>query len=173
MANSNSPSQEEWLQHFTSLNSLDPSNIKPVNERVDQIIQEVETKLSSPSDTPSPLMKEMDSDEIMSGIKALKKGKAVASDLISNDIIIATAEIITPFLVALFNKIIKYEITPEDWALGIIIPLFKSGDVSDTNCYRGITINSCLSKLFMLLMNIRLQNFCNQHGIIGQLCYIK
>ena len=166
LANNNSPDQEEWLQHFTSLNSLDPSAIKPVNEGVDKIIQEVETKLSNLSDTPSSLMKEVDSDEIMKGIKALKKGKAVATDLISNDIIIATAEIITPFLVALFNKIIKYEITPEDWALGIIIPLFKSGDASDTNCYRGITINSCLSKLFMMLMNVRLQDFCNQQGII-------
>ena len=63
--NSNSPSQDEWLQHFTSLNSLDPSGIKPVNEGVNKIIQEVETKLSSPSEPPSPLMKEMDTNEII------------------------------------------------------------------------------------------------------------
>ena len=83
-----------------------------------------------------------------------------------NDIIKATADIITPLLVALFNKILVHEFSPEDWSLGIIIPLFKSGEASDPNCYRGITINSCLSKLFMLLMNTRLQKICDDRRII-------
>ena len=96
----------------------------------------------------------------------MKKGKAVATDLVSNELIKATSDIITPFLVALFNKLLDLEIYPEDWSLGIILPLFKSGDISDVNCYRGITINSCLSKLFMLLLNNRLQSFCDLRKII-------
>ena len=88
-SNSNAPNPDEWLQHFTSLNALDPSAVKPVKEEVDKLIQEVEDRLSSPQGAPSPLMTEMDSDEIMKGIKALKKGKAVGTDQISNDIIIA------------------------------------------------------------------------------------
>ena len=100
------------------------------------------------------------------GIKALLDGKAVAADRISNEILKATSDIITPFLVALFNKILELELFPEDWSLGLILPLFKSGDTMDVNCYRGITINSCLSKLFMLLMNNRLQSVCDKHNII-------
>ena len=105
-------------------------------------------------------------EEISKGIKSLASGKAVAADLVSNEILQATSDIITPFLVVLFNKILELEMFPEDWSLGLILPLFKSGDVMDVNCYRGITINSCLSKLFMLLMNNRLQSICDRFNII-------
>ena len=96
----------------------------------------------------------------------MKTGKAVASDLISNDMLKATAKVIAPTLVLLFNRILKNEYPPEIWGLGIIMPLFKAGDSSDVNNYRGITINSCLSKLFMLLLNDRLQTFCDKENII-------
>ena len=167
LSNSNIPSPDEWFQHFSSLNALDPSGIKPVTEQVNNVIQEVETNLNCQVDTPSSIMAKFKPEEVLKGTKSLKIGKAVATDLISNDILKATADIIIPLLVALFDKILTHEVSPEDWSLGIITPLFKSGEVSDANCYRGITINSCLSKLFMLLMNNRLQEFCDDRGIIN------
>ena len=166
LTNSNAPGSDDWFRHFSSLNALDPSAVKPVTEHANNVIEEVNSVLNTQDSTTSPLMTKFGYDEVLRGIKALKIGKAVATDLISNDIIKATADIITPLLVALFNKILEYEISPEDWSLGIIIPLFKSGEASDPNCYRGITINSCLSKLFMLLMNTRLQKFCDDRKII-------
>ena len=105
-------------------------------------------------------------DEVLKGMKRLKGGKAVASDLISNDMLKAVADIIAPTVVMIFDKILVNEYPSEVWGLGIIIPLLKSGDPTDCNNYRGITINSCLSKLFMLLLNDRLQGFCDQRGII-------
>ena len=32
--------------------------------------------------------------------------------------------------------------------LGLIVPIRKGGELDDPNNYRGITLNSCLSKLF-------------------------
>ena len=164
----NSPTAEEWLKHFTALNSADPSSKAADSERINNLVRSLAEKLASDNTTnpTSQLTRNFCREELERGMKSPKAGKAVATDLVSNDILKATSDIISPLLVALFNKILTYETFPEDWSLGIILPLFKSGDTNDTNCYRGITINSCLSKLFMLLMNNRLQDFCNQHNII-------
>ena len=157
-----SPSPEEWLEHFSSLNANDPSS----NPRVAQFVSSLQIKLEQSPQGCDMLTARFQTDEVLKGIKSLKMGKAVAADLINNEILKATGDIIAPFLVALFNKILDLEKFPEDWSLGLILPLFKSGEIMDVNCYRGITINSCLSKLFMLLLNNRLQTLCDKHNII-------
>ena len=40
-----------------------------------------------------------------------------------------------------------------------MIPIFKSGKLEDPYNYQGISLNSCISKLFTSLMNARLVNF--------------
>ena len=39
------------------------------------------------------------------------------------------------------------------------MPLYKSGDSSDCNNYREITISSCLTKLFTNILKTRLLNY--------------
>ena len=58
------------------------------------------------------------------------------------------------------------ECFPTLWSMGIIIPIFKSGEYDDPNNYRGICINSCLSKLFTMLLNDRLVIFCDINNLI-------
>ena len=164
------PSSDQWVEHFSTLYTGNHSVNDPDSGRISDITEFVNSQLEvSPThaDTSTDAIMALFSiDEIKGGIKRLKKGKAVAEDLLSNDMIIASAEITAPILVHLFNRIIQDELPPEIWCLGIIIPLFKSGDSKDVNNYRGITINSCLSKLFMLLMNDRLQVECDKNGLI-------
>ena len=164
------PSSDEWVDHFSSLYSLDTAD-EATEKRMSDIKQYVDSQLMA--DDTNTVVEEMDRivapctlKEIKQGIKRLKKGKAVAMDLLSNDMIIACVDIIAPILVELFNKILQYELPPEVWCLGIIVPLFKSGESNDVNNYRGITINSCLAKLFMLIMNDRLQEECDRNGLI-------
>ena len=57
---------------------------------------------------------------------------------------------------------------PTDWAVGLIKPLYKNkGAASDPDNYRGITLLSCLGKLFTALINARLSNFLHASGTIG------
>ena len=86
-------------------------------------------------------------NEIVSGIKRLKTGKAVALDIIK-----ATADIITPLLVLLFNDILRNESFRGAWHIGLIVPLFKSGEDDDPSNYRGITITG-LSPLIAFCLN--------------------
>ena len=56
----------------------------------------------------------------------------------------------------LFNKILKSGIFPTSWNYGLIKLINKGGDIYDPNNYRGITLNSCLGKLFCLILYNRL-----------------
>jgi hypothetical protein len=49
-----------------------------------------------------------------------------------------------------------------------MVPIHKSGELDDPNNFRGISLNSCLSKLFTLLLNKRLTAFCDSEGIIHE-----
>ena len=55
---------------------------------------------------------------------------------------------------------------PKIWAKGYIVPIFKSGSRDDPSNYRGITIGSCLCKLFVKILNNRLEKFLLSRNII-------
>ena len=55
---------------------------------------------------------------------------------------------------------------PESWSKGCIVPIYKKGDQNDTNNYRGITIVSCLGKLFTSVLNKRLLDWDKNYNII-------
>ena len=96
------------------------------------------------------------SEEIIKDTTLLKSKNASGLDYISNEMIKESLLSSSSFLVALFNKILQTQIHPEEWSCGIITPIPKSGEIENPDNYRGITINSCASKLFNLLLNIKL-----------------
>ena len=68
----------------------------------------------------------------------------------------------------IFNVILKCGVVPQQWCIGYIRPLYKNkGDPNDQNNYRGITITSCLGKLFTTLINSRLGTFVEDMELIG------
>ena len=104
-------------------------------------------------------------DEVSKSIAQLKNKKASGNDSISNAMIKIGSPNILPFLVTIFNTILETKSYPEDWSCEIITPIHKSGENDYPDDYRGITINSCLSKLFNLLLTSRLTSFVNEKGI--------
>ena len=68
----------------------------------------------------------------------------------------------------LFNTVLETGIIPTDWTIGIIKPLYKNkGDINYVNNYRGITLLSCLGKLFTSVLNTRLYSYLTTENIIG------
>ena len=71
-------------------------------------------------------------------------------------------------ITAFFQVVLDTGIIPTDWSIGIIMPLYKNkGPVDDPDNYRGITLLSCLGKLFTAVINERLTMFLESSGTIG------
>ena len=73
---------------------------------------------------------------------------------------------LTPLIVKLFNLILISGKYPSSWAVGRIVPIHKKGDRSLPSNYRGITISSCLGKMFNAILNSRLYKFINENNLM-------
>ena len=105
---------------------------------------------------------------VKKAMKTLKNDKCGGIDLILNEFIKNSPDIIIEIIVRLFNVILDSKFIPTDWCLGVIKPFFKNeGDPRDPSNYRGITILSCLGKLFTSCINTRLTSYSKSCDIIG------
>ena len=94
--------------------------------------------------------------EIEENLHNLKLKKSPGFDCITNEMLKCTNSKGNKLLTILFNKILKSGIFPSEWNYGMIKLINKGNDVYDPNDYRGITLNSCLGKLFCTILYNRL-----------------
>ena len=107
-------------------------------------------------------------EEIMKCIRKLKNNKSSGLDLIINEYLKYTSDLMLPIYEKLFNVILETGIIPSDWLEGMIIPLYKNkGDKTDCNNYRGITLLSCFGKLFTSVLNERLRIYLDESKKMG------
>ena len=108
-------------------------------------------------------------DEVIANIKALKNNKSAGDDYIINEFLKNCPQDFVELIVKLFNLILRTGHVPEEWSIGLIVPIFKKkGSKFDTDNYRGITLLSCLGKLFSAIINTRLTKFVENRKIIGE-----
>ena len=78
-------------------------------------------------------------------IKKIKTGKGVGHDLMTNEMLNITLPVTIPCILKLFNLYLDsgiYQdsgVYPDTWAVGHIIPIYKSGSNGDTDNYRPVT----------------------------------
>ena len=107
-------------------------------------------------------------NEIKTLIRKLKNGKSCGLDRIRNEFLKNCPDEILNVIVRYFNIVLESGIVPEDWCVGVIIPLYKNkGNIKDPDNYRGITLLSCVGKLFTALLNQRLTDYMDAVGGIG------
>ena len=70
-------------------------------------------------------------------------------------------------LVKLFKLILSGSEVLLDWVIAYIVPIHKNGRKSDPSNYRGISLLSCLGKLFLSILNNRLLQFSIHHKILS------
>ena len=152
---------ETLYDYFKNLNTNidnDNNNID-IDINIDNLSPEIEDILNSP----------ITADEIKSVVQKLKNGKSAGSDNILNEYIKYTLDDMLAIYVLLFNVILDKGIIPESWTEGImILAIYKNkGSKLDPASYRGITLNSCLSKTFTAVLNNRLNKFADEVELIS------
>lgn len=70
----------------------------------------------------------------------MASNKSNGADNILNEYFKAASNILLHPLEILFNQILESGKFPSDWSTGIIIPIYKKGDINDPNNYRKITL---------------------------------
>lgn len=83
-------------------------------------------------------------DEIKKSIHNLKRGKSHGETCLLNEYFIEFEEFLLPVMHKLFNCILDKGFFASNWSSSVIVPIFKKGDNSDPNNYRGINLKSNL-----------------------------
>ena len=106
--------------------------------------------------------------EINDNINKLKNNKAGGLDEIRNEFLKHAPPSLVTFICDFFNLILESGVIPDIWCKGLIMPLYKKkGDRIDPNNCKGITLLSCLGKLFTSCLNSRISHFLFSNGKIG------
>lgn len=151
-------STDAWFSYFKNLNeketnaSCDYLKDKLKDMEREKIFTELDNLISK--------------TEIEKAISTLKNKKASGFDSILNEMLKSSQIYLVPCFQKLLNSTLNSGNFPKNWAKGYIVPLFKSGSKDDPSNYRGITIGSCLGKLFVKILNIRLEKFLESRNII-------
>ena len=136
--------------------------------KTDETSEEVIFNLASHDNDDTILNSSFSVDEVKKCIHKLKSNKCPGPDNILNEFLKYSPQNILELYTDIFNAILKCGVVPQQWGIGYIRPLYKNkGDPNDPNNYRGITITSCLGKLFTALINSRLGKFVEDIELIG------
>jgi hypothetical protein len=95
--------------------------------------------------------------EIKLAIHQLKRGKAAGEDEITAEALKAGGDPLLQQLHSLLRLIWVTEEIPNTWKRAIVVPIFKKGDSQECKNYRGISLLSILGKVFMRIIQQRVQ----------------
>lgn len=119
------------------------------------LLNEYETEVYQAERREEDQISEM---EVELAMKSLKNRKAAGICKIPPELLKHGGAEVTRGLTRLFNKIMEEENVPSDWKKAIIVPIFKNkGSKQDCGNYRGISLISVPSKVFMRVLLNRIK----------------
>ena len=151
-----------WAEYFSDMYSPSEGNEKYDNDHLSRIkIAVNDMAHKSLHNNSSILDRFISEDEISSAVKTLKTKKSPGCDLIANEHILFAGDALTRHLARFFNLCLKLEHFPMNALYGVIVPLPKAGKqrVSQLKDDRGITLLTCLYKLFEKIVLERFRRF--------------
>ena len=139
----------KWQRHFSDLLGSEPAAEGNVNEDIPTVIANANIKTGL-----------FTNDEYASAKASLTNGKAAGPDGIPPDVLKSCDfdDIILSFANGLFQ-----DSKPDQWSTGNLIPLPKSGDLSDYSNYRGIMLSAVAAKLTNKMILNRIQSEIDDH----------
>jgi hypothetical protein len=118
--------------------------------------------------TKPPLSHTLNTDitlaELLQALKKLQKNKAAGLDGMKAKFILDARELLHMPLLITFNCFLE-EGFPKALSTRVVHTLFKGGDASEFDNYRGIMVRLVLAKLCAMILDKRLSEWVEQHGL--------
>lgn len=111
---------------------------------------------------------ETTTNEIADIIKSMNSSAAVGLDKISTFLLKFLVDILAPIISKLINKSFSDGFFPETLKKVKVVPVYKAGDKTLLNNYRGITIPSALSKIAEIVLLHRMQRHIINFNLMNQ-----
>ena len=164
---------EQWTEYFNGLHNIS-LNVDHDTTFDDQIKNKLAT-LTQVHTENDPSKNSISEGALHEAAKNLKNNKSCIPDSILNEMIKVGFKQLSTCISKLCNAIINTEVVPNDWTRGYIVLLHKGGAESVTSNYRGISITSCLEKLFSAVLCKRLYNAIETNNLISksQIVFVK
>jgi hypothetical protein len=143
------------LEGFRELVGQSPP---PIRLRIDHSAQVTEPPPSHTLNTDITLV------ELLQTSKKLPRNKAAGLDGMKIEFILDAGELLHMPLLTTFNCFLV-EGFPKAFSTGVVHALFKGGDASKFDNYRGIMVGPILAKLFTMIFDKRLNEWVEQHGL--------
>ena len=133
----------------------------------DAFKEELLTQDQLAADPPNQeLNKPISLEEVRMAVNASKTGKAVGRDLIANEIL--KNNNVIELLLVFFRKCFGAGKIPQHWKHSIIHPIPKErGYLNDPLKFRGLSLQSCIYKIFSSIVNSRIVNYLEQSNVIN------
>ena len=148
-----------FMDHFKKLSQKDPT--EHVEEEFDP--RKIDHSLNEEINRPFTFT------ELQSTLKKLRNNKSGGIDNMINEYLKSCPDALLLGVVKLFNLVLSSGIIPTVWCIGMIKPLYKKkGSINDPDNYRGITLLSCVGKLFTACINSRLSLYLECSGTLGE-----
>ena len=106
--------------------------------------------------------------ELRDAIFHQKNNKSPGIDNLSSELFKISFDIVSPFLLKLYNRLFSNGEYPRCWGEGVIIPIFKSGNRDEAKNYRGITLINILAKIYSQLLLNRLTKWSEKENNLSQ-----
>lgn len=111
-------------------------------------------------------------DEVIAACAKMQADKAAGVDgipaefLVNDFVLDDDTRFLIPHITRLFNLILEKGVLPYGWNTCVIAPVHKAGtDPKDKDNYRGIAIGTSLSKLFSMVLMLRMDSWAEEQGL--------
>nr|VZI22450.1 unnamed protein product [Spirometra erinaceieuropaei] len=108
---------------------------------------------------PRPVPCDIPSEgEVADAIRKLRNNKVPGEDGIPAEIFKSCVDTLAPWLHEVIKRAWRDEVVPDDWGLGILVPILKKEDKTRCENYRGISLIDVAAKIFAIVLLGRFQD---------------
>ena len=156
----------EWEQYYRSLGTRKATEATSpqwatVSDGLNR--EDFFTDVLNPKDSVLLMNGPLSVSEVRDALERLPNLKATGADGFSNEVLKALGpEALTGMLSMLWDR----EVSPDDWDLAILHPLKKVTGACHPSSSRGISLMSCVGKLFESILNSRLAQFLETEKVL-------